>query len=128
MHGIRYWKGIFKWTRRALRLLSGRIKLLRGWGVKKKKKKHCTIILYLLQANPSLSYTVNKIQMNARFTRLPSDYMQILHYCCIISAALVTDDVAALAELYLAVTNDQSLVITHTLLCCGGRVTNTCEN
>lgn len=127
MHGIRYWKGIFKWTRRALRLLSGRIKLLRGWGVKK-KKKHCTIILYLLQANPSLSYTVNKIQMNARFTRLPSDYMQILHYCCIISAALVTDDAAALAELYLAVTNDQSLVITHTLLCCGGRVMNTCEN
>lgn len=97
-------------------------------GSKKKKKKHCTIILYLLQANPSLSYTVNKIQMNARFTRLPSDYMQILHYCCIISAALVTDDAAALAELYLAVTNDQSLVITHTLLCCGGRVANTCEN
>lgn len=40
----------------------------------------------------------------------------------------VTDDAAALAELYLAVTNDQSLVITHTLLCCGGRVANTCEN
>lgn len=65
--------------------------------------------------------------MNAPFTQFPSDYMQIQHYCCIISADLVTDDGAALAELNLAVTNDQSLVITHTLLCCGGWFMNMCS-